>query len=66
MFIKTTETKKIRGTNITDESPVILNTALIKFIYESSKTTSLVVYDNDMGLQVMIPYQELADLLSAN
>ena len=67
MFIKTTKTKPIRGTTKTHETPVILNTALIKFINESSvNTTTWVVFDNDLGFEVMIPYQEFADLLAAN
>jgi hypothetical protein len=66
MFIKTTKKKPIRGTTKTHETPVILNTALIKFINESSENTTWVVFDNDMGFEVMIPYQAFADLLSAN
>ena len=66
MFIKSTKTQKLRGTTETFETPVILNTALIKFINESSEKTTWVVYDNDMGFEVMISYQEFADLLSAN
>jgi hypothetical protein len=65
MFIKATKTEKIRGTTGTFETPVILNTALIKFINESSKNSTWVVFDNDLGFEVMIPYQEFADLLAA-
>ena len=66
MFIKTTKKEPIRGTTKTHETPVILNTALIKFINESSEKTTWVVYDNDMGFEVLISYQEFADLLAAN
>jgi hypothetical protein len=64
MFIKATKTEKLRGSTATHETLVILNTALIKFISLSSKNSTLVVYDNDIGFEVMIPYQEFLDLLT--
>jgi hypothetical protein len=64
MFIKATKTEKLRGSTATHETLVILNTALIKFISLSSKNSTWVVYDNNIGFEVMIPYQEFLDLLT--
>jgi hypothetical protein len=66
MFIKATKTEKLRGSTGTHETKVILNTAHIKFINISSKNSTWVVYANDLSFEVLIPYEEFAELLAAN